>query len=566
MRKTTKRITAMAMAAMLAMSMAMPIMAAEDGRLTINGHTTQKISGEFSAYQLLKLEYAGTGTPDANSTEWVYNINEKYRPLISAYVAAKGVTPGTDDATLLSQLMGFLNDGTTPADLDAKARDFADAMYWAISGDTTGDYTADKTIDESMGYQVVVDYGYWLVIQDNSESAYSLAMLNSGIPSLCLTLKADTPIVEKKVYEEDLSYVDGGYGNGYNDIADYDINDEVPFSLFSKVPEMKGYAFYKMYFHDTVSAGLTFTQAHADALTVKIGNYTLAASEFDVELNPSTSETFVVKIHDLVALAKAKKFDVGDTIRVDFKATLNDDAVIGLDGNTNTTYIEYTNDPYTTTDTDTTNDEPAGKSEEDTVIVFTFASDINKINVKKDRLDGAEFELYVMNGKDGSGNPIKEKVNLSYKADSGSGTYDGYYFVDPNGTEVITSSSLYNIMIHGLDSGVYYFKETKAPQGYNLLTEDIQFSIEATYLPDRQAWNAATMSAADALTALEGIFNGLAPEDMISSGVIHGTVVNNGGPLLPGTGGIGVTIFYAVGFVLMISAAGYFVVAKKRSR
>lgn len=190
-------------------------------------------------------------------------------------------------------------------------------------------------------------------------------------------------------------------------------------------------------------------------------------------------------------------------------------------------------------------------------------------------MDGAEFELYVKTGEDAGGAPVKERVSLGYKDDSDAtasdplgadGVYDGYYFVDSNGTAVITSSSLYNIMINGLDSGIYYLRETKAPQGYNLLTDDIEFSIEATYLTDRQGWDAATMGADEALLVLTGIFNGSAPEDMISNGIIHGSIVNNGGPLLPGTGGIGVTIFYAVGFVLMISAAGYFVVAKKRSR
>lgn len=574
MRKTTKRIAAMAMAAALAMSMAMPIVAAEDGTMTINGHSTQKVSGEFSAYQLLTLEYVGTGIPNPDSTDWAYNINGKYKPLISAYVTAKGLTPGTDDATLLSQLMGLLRNGTTPADLEANTRDFADAMYRAISGDTTGTYTADKTTDESSNFQMQVDYGYWLVLQANSKDAYSLAMLDSSTPNMCLTLKAETPVVEKKVYEEDLSTINGGYGNGYNDVADYNINDEVPFSLFSSVPAMKGYDFYKMYFYDTVSAGLTFTAAHASSITVKIGSYTLSASEYDVELSPGTGETFVVKIHDLAALVNDGKIAVGNQIRVDFNATLNENAEIGLDGNTNTTYIAYTNDPYTTTDSDANNDEPGGNSEEDTAIVFTFAGDIDKINGKNVSLDGAEFELYVMS-KDASGTPIKTKVNLGYKDDTDGtasdplgtdGVYNGYYFVDPNGTAVITSSSLYNIMIQGLDSGVYYLRETKAPQGYNLLTDDIEFSIEATYLTDRQGWDAATMSVDEALLALVGIFNSSAPEDMLSDGTIHGRVVNNGGPLLPGTGGIGVTIFYAVGFVLMISAAGYFIVAKKHSR
>lgn len=566
MRKTTKYFAAMAMAAALTMSMAMPI-AAADGTITINGHTTQEATGEFSAYQLLTLEKVGADS-------WVYNINGKYRPLISAYVAAKGLTPGTDDAALLSQLMGLLNNGTTPADLEANARDFTDAMYLVISGDTAGTYTADETTDKLENFQMSVNYGYWLVIQNDSDGAYSLAMLDSSKPNLCMTLKADTPTVEKKVYEEDLSTINGGYGPGFNDVADYDINDEVAFSLFSRVPEMEGYDFYKMYFYDTVSAGLTFTATHASSVTVKIGSYTLSASEYDVVLTPGTGETFVVKIHDLVALAKDGKIAVDNQIRVDFKATLNENAVIGLDGNTNTVYLAYTNNPYTTTDNDTGNDEPEGKTEEDVAIVFTFAGDVDKINGKNASLNGAEFELYVKTGENAGGAPIKAKVNLGYKADSdgtasnllgADGIYDGYYFVDLNGTAVITSSSLYNIIIHGLDSGIYYLRETKAPQGYNLLTDDIEFSIEATYLADRQGWDAATMNAEDAFLLLEGIFNGSAPENMLPGGIIHGSVVNNGGPLLPGTGGIGVTIFYAVGFILMISAAGYFIVVKKRS-
>ena len=73
-----------------------------------------------------------------------------------------------------------------------------------------------------------------------------------------VTPKTDTPSVEKKVQENSNKYVtDGGYGAGYNDVADYNIGDAVPFKLIGTVPNMDRYDTYKYTFNDTASNGLT---------------------------------------------------------------------------------------------------------------------------------------------------------------------------------------------------------------------------------------------------------------------------------------------------------------------
>ena len=67
---------------------------------------------------------------------------------------------------------------------------------------------------------------------------------------------SDIPTVEKKVSEEDYRR-DDGYGATYNDVADWDIGDSVPFKLIGSIPDMSAYDTYEYIFTDTLSNGLT---------------------------------------------------------------------------------------------------------------------------------------------------------------------------------------------------------------------------------------------------------------------------------------------------------------------
>ena len=99
-----------------------------------------------------------------------------------------------------------------------------------------------------------------------------------------VTPKTDTPKAEKKV-KENVKQVtdDANYGKGYNDVADYNIGDTVPFAFYSVVPDMANYKSYNYVFEDKMDAGLTFDEK---SVVVKIGNKPIASSKYTITKNP----------------------------------------------------------------------------------------------------------------------------------------------------------------------------------------------------------------------------------------------------------------------------------------
>lgn len=385
----------------------------------------------------------------------------------------------------------------------AGARAFADAVYRAI---LTAKLDADATAASSVFADVA--QGYWMIadITDGTD-AYSLVMLDTaGQEDLTVTPKKDAPSVEKTVYEESI--------DAYGKVADYDIGDAVPFKLTSAVPDMTGYDSYTITFHDTLSAGLTLNTA---SVVVTVGGTTLTTIDYTLT---TTTNGFDLTMSLL-------GYTTGDAIVVAYTATLNSGAAIHSGSNQNSVYLEYSNNPYESTST--------GETPEDIVYVYTYKLDIFKYTVEKDANDedievplaGAEFQLLAADKT----TPITV---------SGTG---GVYTVDKAGTDVITSPASGKIVINGLDEGTYFLKETTPPDGYNAITEPIVIVITRTL-------NAATVS--DVSYTVDGD-----EADAVD-------VLNNTGGELPSTGGIGTTIFYIVGAVLVCGAAAALIFKKKR--
>ena len=127
-----------------------------------------------------------------------------------------------------------------------------------------------------------------------------------------------------------------------------------------------------------------------------------------------------------------------------------------------------------------------------------------------------------------------------------------------NDASVLKSGEDGKFVVKGLDDGTYYLKETKAPSEYNLLASDIKLEIKATTI-NKQDWNGTD----NVLTAIKIKVNGNEEPGDIDTGIVSTTVENNKGSVLPSTGGIGTTIFYVVGVILMLGA-GVLLVTKKR--
>ena len=223
---------------------------------------------------------------------------------------------------------------------------------------------------------------------------------------------------------------------------------------------------------------------------------------------------------------------------------MNQNAVVGLDGNPNVVYLEYSNKPDQSGSGDTGN---TGKTREDKVIVFTYELDTTKVdgqdNAKK--LEDAEFKLHNVDNK-------WAIVNSDNKVTGWADTEEG-------GSK-LTSDANGLFKVIGLDDGTYYLKETKAPTGYNLLSSEITVVITAT-TTNGQTWTDG--QASSALTNLAVTADSTAGTGNTSTGVAGITVANNKGSTLPETGGMGTTIFYVIGAILVIGA-GVVLITRKR--
>lgn len=362
------------------------------------------------------------------------------------------------------------------------------------------------------------------------------------VGNINITAKTDAPSVEKKVLENVKYNQNGGYGNQYNDVADYNMGDAVPFKLIGTVPDMSNYKTYKYIFHDTMSAGLTLNE---NSIKVYVSSDKAGTDKVEITgWNKAVNgQSFTVSFKDLKSVASVS---AGKFILVEYTATLNQNAIVGLDGNPNEVYLEYSNKPDHSGTGETEN---TGKTPEDKVIVFTYELDTTKVDGQDNsiKLEGAEFKLHNAAGK-------WAIVNADSKV-------TGWADTEADGT-TLTSDANGLFKVIGLDDGTYYLKETKAPAGYNLLANEIPVVIKAT-TSNGQTWTNGV--ASDALTKLEVTADNKAGTGDTSTGIAGITIANNKGSVLPETGGMGTTIFYVVGTILVLGAAVVMITRKRMS-
>lgn len=400
--------------------------------------------------------------------------------------------PGTDvDKTVLEEIKG-LNSGDADQTKLATIKKYVDL--------TGNPYKTVKngTVDVPEGYYLIKDKDNSLTNQNDVYTTYIVQVSKD----LTITPKADKPQSEKKVKDTNDTT---GDTTEWQDSADYDIGDNVPFQLTGTVTsKYADYKAYKFVFHDKESAGLTF---NADSVKVYVDGKQIS-SGYEVTTSPEDGHTFDVVFKDLKQISEVK---ARSKITVEYTSKLNDKAVIGSAGNPNTMHLEYSNNP---------NDDQGGetgKTPEDTVIVFTYKTIINKVDASGAELKGAEFKLYKVM-KDGS----KEEV------------------------AVVKNSEGTTFTFNGLDDGDYILRETTTPDGYNSIS-DIKFRITASH---------DVLSDSPALRDLTG--NKVTGEiELIAdktAGSLTSKIVNQKGSELPETGGMGTTAMYLVGGVLVAGA------------
>ncbi|MCD8328165.1 MAG: SpaH/EbpB family LPXTG-anchored major pilin [Ruminococcus sp.] len=421
------------------------------------------------------------------------------------------------------------------------AQAFADFIsdYLATSPSATATVASGNTAavfdDIEVGYYLVKDADNTL---DGEDEAYTRFIIKI-VGDASAAVKSSTPTVDKQVYDDDDSA-------GWNDVADYDIGDAVPFKLTGTMPSTLGdYETYTYIFHDTLSDGLTLDST---SIAVTIDGVTIDSSAYTVKTGEDTCGcTFEVAFTDIISAATNNSTSVtlsnSSQVIVTYNATLNSNAVIGLNGNPNEVYLEYSNNPNQGGEGDT------GSTPEEYALVFTYKLDVTKVDGDDNTkvLEGAEFVLY-----DEAGN---------YAIVDENGKVTGWA-TDIDNASTLTSDADGNFVVIGLDEGTYYLKETKAPAGYNLLSSPITVVINAT---DVHNVEYDGTNASSELTAIEITVNGTANSGDPDTGTVSATVENNSGSVLPETGGIGTTIFY-VGGAIIVAGAVILLIVKRRMK
>ena len=373
----------------------------------------------------------------------------------------------------------------------------------AITGLSAGYYLLKDTIDSTAA----------------QPAAYTKFILKV-VGNVDVTPKTDTPSVEKKVQENSNKYVtDGGYSAGYNDVADYNIGDAVPFKLIGTVPNMDRYDTYKYTFNDTASNGLTLPSKNG--VKVYVADDKVGTNKADI----TSSAAITVEDQNLTVaftdLKTVKGVIAGKRIIVEYSATLNGNAVIGLPGNENAVKLTFSNNPNQSGQGGSNSQ---GETPEDKVIVFTYQLNGTKVDAtdKSKTLKNAKFKLQ------------RQSDNKWAQITDGKVTAWG----DEGNATVVKSDDNGNFSVAGLDDGTYNVKETKAPAGYDLPADPFVVTLTAR-TKNNQEWDGIPASAL--IDPTNGQFNE--------------TFVNNAGSNLPSTGGMGTTVLYAAGAAIVLVAA-----------
>lgn len=551
----SKRIASTAAAVLMAVSMAaattaMSVSAAAATSYTLT-ITDARTGHEYNAYQVFDGDVSAEATKSMTNVIWGNGVNGEN--LLTALKADANIGSTFAACTSAQDVYNALAEHT----------DLVDAFAKVVSANLNETNAAASTTATG-GYEFTnLDGGYYFV-KDKTvpvTDAYSKYMLKV-VKNTTVSVKADQPKVEKKVYEEDYTN-DAGYGSGYNDVADHFIGESVPFKLIGTLPSAEQFAAYDSYyyeFNDTLDAG--FKAPAAGDFTVKIGD-TVVTEDFDIVIGDqldangktATSISIKAKGNDIKKIMTDKGIDFSTAtpkVTVDYKAVLDDDAVIGLNGNENKVDLKFSNNPNAKGD----GENNTGKTPEDKVIVFTYEFDTLKVDAADNnlKLQGAEFTLQ---------NEAGEYAKVE------NGIFQGW--VDAAEASTLTTDENGLITIKGMEGGTYIVTETKAPTDYNLPSAPFEIKLKATKIMS-QDWNSTADRALGEFSAT--IANplpntsGTATDNAKVS--VDGytatlTIKNTKGAELPETGGIGTKLFYIGGGALVLASA-VILISKKRAK
>lgn len=531
--KKMKKVMALLLSLVMVLAMSVVAFATEPGSPATSGTYTITINNSktghtYEAYQI----FTGTLSEDTLSDiQWGDGVSDAGQTELKA---------ASDKAATLTT--------------EAQAAAFAKAVAPYLQNAHESNYANDVYTISGLqaGYYLVKDRNNTLTSADDCYTAYIMQVVRN----VTATPKGEKPSVEKKVQENvKTDNTTGGYGDRYNDTADYNIGDAVPFKLIGTVPDMSQYAKYKYTFHDTlsnafdrpitISVYVASDKAGTDKMPVTDG-FTP-----NIVVNTDKTVSITVSTDDLKTIKYTKGAETetgvqkGQYIIVEYKAVLNSNARVGQKelGNTNEVYLTYSNNPNQSGD----GAPEEGQTPVDKVIVFTYELDVNKVDgADQKKLAGVTFNLYKY-----------ENNNVKKYAQVVNGKLAGW--TDEAHATVLTTDSDGLIKVAGLDDGTYYIHEIKPLAGYNSI-DDVEIVITADTSNGQNGEGAVSE-----LVSIDVTANGVDGTGNAAAGTATVTIANNKGANLPSTGGMGTTIFYVVGSILVLGAAILLITKKRMS-
>lgn len=462
---------------------------ATTGTITIANATKDKV---YELYKMFDLTYQGEG----ENKKIAYTVDETWEGFFFGETAkgAKFIVENTDANKALNPIA---YKGTTyrmnitesnVVELARLALEYAKPLTADASKTAAAD--GELVFDELvLGYYLVYPQG---ATEKNEYSDGSIASLTSTAPDANINVKAGYPTLEKDV-------------NAFT----FDVGQLANFTIKGTVPDTNGFTTYTYTIHDTWTAGLAY-----DASKV---NFVVTIDGETVNYNLTfTDSGFTLTIPVMNHQAK-----VGKEIKVTYSLVVTEAAI--MSSNTyNEAYLEYSNNPKNNS---------TGTTVPSREYVYSSRIIIDKFDGKtEEKLAGAEF---VLKNKDGKYYYFDEETREVKWVSSIEGSDN-----EIGATKVVTDADG-AATFEGLKDGQYFLVETKAPEGYNLLTEAVEVNIEG-----QNAENQTHMIPSD----VENITSAIA---------------NFSGAQLPSTGGFGTKLFVIIGSLLaMIS--GVVLVTNKR--
>lgn len=396
-----------------------------------------------------------------------------------------------------------------------------------------------KATDVPAGYYVILD-------RTSADYDFVSDYIVQVVGDVEISPKGSLPRIEKIV----------GYGGQSGKTVDCEIGSTVTFMVSFCLPtNITDYEKYEFKLEDTMGEGFSFNKLTGVNISgqyppVHLSNNITSSCELDVT-ESSSATSITVTCSDLITALKKAGMDVGSfkgetahwMVRFAYTATLNEYATIGGAGNRNKACMTYSADP---------NDENIKKvTTADEVAVFTYQMDVNKVDGDNGKvLSNAKFVLL-----DSTKNKVAKVTNGKLAGWGSVSTTSDEATKYTDGTVMVTNTEG-AFSIAGLDAGTYYLHETEAPAGYNKLNTDIKLVIEAEMESE----------VGLSLKTLNIKVDEVTEKGSVSNGAVTVRVENQSGAVLPSTGGVGTTVFYIVGGLLVVSAGVVLVTRKRMSK